>query len=84
MHNCDPDEFIWSTAEYRVKRWLWDVRAAIAVFLIIGVHFESDLPDRQGELNYFLIDHSFPRFRVKLTKAWTSVSHIAVSVVYQL
>ncbi len=52
------------------KRWLKYVQAemngtfltAIAVFLVIGMHFESHLPDRQGELNYFLIDHSFPLF----------------------
>lgn len=55
---------------------------ATAVFLVIGMHFESHLPDRQEELNYFLINYSFPHFspyRVKRTTDWISIIHHAAS-----
>lgn len=83
----------------RLKRKIWlehvwaemngTLLTAIAVFLVIGMHFESHLPDRQGQLNYFLIDHSFPLFSpyaVKLNKAWISIIHNAASFkhTYQL
>lgn len=45
-------------------------------FLVIGMQFISHLPNHQGELNYFLIDHSYPRFRsyrVRCGPAWVSL-----------
>lgn len=58
MHNNNNNSF--GALQANVGAENSTLLTAIAVFLVIGRHFESHLSDHQGELNYFLIDHSFP------------------------